>query len=78
MGEFFKGDASFVKDDMLDWSKESTLIELFLEEAPFQQSCGDSVVVGATPSNEHIDPIHTESLDLAPLSSLLLPTTPLI
>ena len=67
--------ASFVKDDLLDWSEEPTLIEPFLEKAPFVESCGDGVVVGATPSIEHINPICTKSLDLTPISSLFLPTT---
>ena len=76
MGESSKGDASFVKDDLLDWSKEPTLIESFLVEAPFEESCGGGVVVGTTPSIEHIDPICTEWLNLAPISSPFLPTTP--
>jgi len=48
--ESSKGDASFVKDNLLDWSKELILIELFLKEAPFEELCGDGMVVGATPS----------------------------
>ena len=50
-----KGDASFVKDDLLDWSKELTLIESFLEKAPFEELCDDGMVVSAAPSFEHVD-----------------------
>jgi len=76
MGESSEGDASFVKDDLLDCSEEPTLIEPLLKETPFNELYGDGVVVAAIPSIEHIDPIRTESLDLAPISSFFLPTTP--
>ena len=75
MGESSTGDANFVKDDLLDWSEEHTLIESFLEEAPFKELCGDGIVVGVTPSIAHIGPICTKSLDLIPISSPFLPTT---
>jgi len=38
--------------------------------------CDKSLVVGAAPSIDHIDPICTEPLDLTPISSPLFPTTP--
>ena len=53
------------------------MVKAFVEEAPFEELCGDGMVVGAALSIEHIDPISTESLDLgSPISSSLLPTTP--
>ena len=51
-------------------------IDSFLEGAPFEESCGDGVMVGVVPNIEHIDPICTGSLNLATISSSLLPTTP--
>ena len=69
-------DANFVKDELLNWSEDYTLIEPFLKEASFEESYGDSVVVGAIPNIEHIEPICIKSLDLAPISSSLLPITP--
>jgi len=76
MGESSTGDANFVKDDLLDWSEDRTLIEQFLKEAPFEELCGDGMVFGIARSIEHIDPICTTSLDFTPISSPLLPTTP--
>jgi len=51
------------------------LVGPYLEEAPFEELCDDSLVVSAAPTIEHIDPIYTEPLDLSPISSPLLPTT---
>ena len=78
MGESSKGDASFVKDDLLNWSKKRTLFESFLEEALFKELCADGMVTGATPSIEHIDLIYTESLDLALFHLPCFPPPPLI
>jgi len=47
-----------------------------LLEPFFEEYHTDDVRVGATPSIEHIDPICTWSLDLVPISSPFLPTTP--
>jgi len=53
------------------------LVEPYLEEAPFEELCDDSLVVGAAPIIEHIDPICIEPLDLSPISSPLFPLRPL-
>jgi len=52
------------------------LVGPYLEEAPFEELCDDSLVVGAAPSIEHIDPICAAPLDLTPISSPILPTMP--
>ena len=52
------------------------MVKPYLEEAPFEELCDDSLVVGVAPSVEHINPICTEPLDFTPISSPLLPTTP--
>jgi len=52
------------------------LVEPYLEEASFEELCDDSLVVGAAPSIDHINPICSEPLDLTPISSPLLSTTP--
>jgi len=44
------GDVSIIKDDSLTRSKELTLIEPYLKEAPFQESCGDVVMGSAAPN----------------------------
>ena len=69
MGESSKGYASVIEDDSLDWSKEPSLVEPYLEQAPFGELCGDVMMGSATPSNRHIDSICTEALDLTPISS---------
>ena len=51
------------------------MVEPYLEEASFEELCDDSLVVGAAPSIDHINPICSEPLDLTPISSPLLPTT---
>jgi len=66
MGETSLGDASSVEDGLPSWSRELALVEPYLEEAPFEELCDDSLVVGAAPSIDHIDPICTEPLDLNP------------
>jgi len=76
MGETSRGDASLVEDVLLSWSGGLTLVEPYLEEALFEELCDDSLVVGAAPRIEHIDPIWTEPLDLTPILSPSLPTTP--
>jgi len=76
MGETSGGDVSVLEDASLFRSKELTLVEPHLEEAPFVELCGDLVLGINTPSIEHIDPICHEPLDLTPTSSLLPPTTP--
>jgi len=76
MGEISKGDVSILEDDSLNWSKELALVEPYLEKAPFVKFCGDAVMGTDTPSIEHTDPICNEALDLTPVSSPLLPTTP--
>ena len=70
LGESLRGDASFVENDLLDWSRDNVL-----KEPSFKELYCDDVRVGATPSFEHIDPSCTELLDLIPISSPSLPTT---
>ena len=38
-----RGDVSVLEDYSLSWSKELTLVEPHLEEAPFVEFCGDVV-----------------------------------
>ena len=52
------------------------MVQSYLEEALFEKLCDDSLVVGAAPSIEQIDPIYTEPLDLTPILSPLLPSNP--
>ena len=59
MGETSRGDASSVEDDLPSWSGGLILVEPYLEEAPFEELCDDSLVVGVAPSIDHIDPICT-------------------
>ena len=54
MGESFRDDVSVLKDDLLTWSKEPTLLESHLEEAPFEELCDDHERVGASPSFEYM------------------------
>jgi len=69
------GDVNVLGDASLLRSKELTLIEPHLEEAPFVEFYGDLVTSINTPSIEHIDPISNEPLDFTPTSSPLSPTT---
>ena len=52
------------------------MVEPYLKEAPFEELCDDSLVIGAAPSIDHISPICTDPLELTPISSPLLSTTP--
>jgi len=76
MGETSQGDASSAEDVLLSWSGGLTLVEPYLEDAPFEELCDDSLVVGAASSIDHIDSICTEPLDLTPISTPLFLTTP--
>jgi len=78
MGETSGGDVSVLEDASLIRSKELTLVEPHLEEAPFVEFCGDLVMGVDTPSIERINPICNEPLDLSPTSSPLPPTTPFL
>ena len=51
------------------------MVESYLEDAPFQELCGDIVMGSATPSIKLIDSICTTLLELTHTLSLLLPTT---
>ena len=76
MSEPYRGDVTVLEDDFPTWSKEPILVEPQLEEAPFEDLCDDSLVVGAIPSIDYTDPICTEPLDSTRISSPLLPSTP--
>jgi len=76
MGEISRGEVSVLEDDSLSWSKELTLVEPHLEEAPLVEFCGDVVMGTNTPSIEHTGRICNEPVDLIPTWSPLLPTTP--
>ena len=71
MVESPRGDASCVEYDSFDW-----LGSIALLEHSFEEYYSNDVRIGTTPSIKHIDPIHTESLDLVPISSPFLPTIP--
>ena len=75
--ETSRGDPSSVEDLLLSWLGGLTLVEPYLEEAPFEELCDDSLVVGATPSIEHVDLICTEPLDLTPIFPPFFPPCPL-
>jgi len=77
MGETSGGDVSVLEDASLLRSKEFTLVEPHLEEAPLVELCGDLVMGIDTPSIEHIDPICNEPLDVTPTSSPLPPANPI-
>ena len=64
MGETSGGDVNVLEDASLLKSKELTLFDPHLEEAPFVELCGDLVMGIDTPRIEHIDPICHEPLDL--------------
>ena len=76
MSETSRGDASSVEDVLLSCSRGLTLVKSYLGEASFMELCDDSLVFGATPSIEHINPINTEPLDSTSISSPILPTMP--
>ena len=76
MGETSRGDASFIEDVSLSWSGGLTLVESYLEEAPFEEFSDDVEMGSATPSMELIDSICTEPLDSTPISSPFLPIIP--
>ena len=76
MGEIFKGDVSVLEDTSLLRSKEHTLVEPHLEEAPLKELCGDLVMGTDTPSIGPTDPIGNKPFDLIPTSSPLSPTIP--
>ena len=65
-----------VENDLLASSKELTLIDLNLEDALFEELYGDSVMVGVALNFERIDLTCIKPLDLTPMSSPLLATTP--
>ena len=71
MDESLRGDASCVEDDSLHWSGDIALLE-----PSFEEYYSNYVKVSAALSIEHIDPICTDFLDLVPISSPFLPTTP--
>ena len=77
MGEIFRGGASSIKEYSLSWLKELTFVKLYIEEAPFEEFCGDIMMGSVLPSIGSIDPICIKTFDLTPISSPLLPTTPL-
>jgi len=76
MGEIYGRDASVLKDDSLDPSKELSLVASYLDEAPFEEFGGDIVMGSDAPNIGHIKPICTEPRDLIPTSSHLIPITP--
>jgi len=76
MGEISRGDVGVLEDDSLSWSKELTMVEPHLEDAPFVQFCVDIVMGTHTPSIEYTDPICNEPLDLTLTLFPLLPITP--
>jgi len=57
MGETSGGDVSVLEDASLLKSKELTLVNTHLKQAPFVEFCGDLVMGIDTPSIEHIDSI---------------------
>ena len=56
-------------------TKQVTLLNPYLEEAPFEELCGADVLVSAVSSIGLIGSICTELLELAPILSPLLPTS---
>jgi len=50
--------------------------DIALLEPSFEEYYSHDMRLGAAPSIEHTDQIHTELLDLVPISSPFLPTTP--
>jgi len=78
MGQPSKDDVSVIEDDSLDWSKELALVEPYLQQAPFEELCGDDVMVSASPSVRHIDFIFIEQPDLTLFHPPSFPSLPLI
>jgi len=50
MGEISRGDASDIEDNSQGWLEGITLYEPCLEEAPFEELCGDNLMVRGNPS----------------------------
>ena len=75
-GRDFKEGTNFVEDDSLVRSKDLTLMEPFVKEAPFVELCGDREMVRVASSFKHMDLTYIESLGLTPISSLLLHNIP--
>ena len=75
-GEIIRGDVSVLEDTSLLRSKQLTLVEPHLPEAPLEEVCGDLVMGTDTSSIRPTDPIGNEPLDLTPTSSPLPPTIP--
>ena len=73
--ELLRDDANVLEDASLLRSQELTLVEPLLQEAPFEEFCGDIMMDSAAPNVRLINSIYTESLDLTPTSSPLLLTT---
>jgi len=76
IGETSRVDGRILEDASLVWSEVHTLVAPLLEEASFEELCGDIVMGSTTPSIRLIDPICNEPLDLTPISSPLPPITP--
>jgi len=76
MGETSRGDVSVLEDASLLRSKELTLVESHLEEAPLEELCADLVMGIDTLSIGCTNPIGNEPLDLTPTSPPLPPTIP--
>jgi len=57
VGEISTSDASTIDDASLGWSNEFTLVEPCLDEAPFEELCGDDIMVRDTPSIGHTNTI---------------------
>jgi len=72
MGEISRVNASVLEDASLVWLEEPILVEPCLEEAPFEELCGDIVMGSAAPALDLL----IELLNLTPTSFPLLPTTP--
>jgi len=55
MGKLFRGDASILEDVLLLKSKELTLVEPYLKEAPFKAFCADVVMASVAPIIGHTE-----------------------
>jgi len=71
MGESHQGGASWVEDDLLDWTGNIALLE-----PHFGELYSDDVSAGAALSIEHIDPVCTKLVNRVPILSFYLPATP--
>ena len=76
IGENCRGDASSIEDVSLSWLGGLTLVEPYLEEAPFEEFHDDVRMGRVIPSMGLIGSICAELLDSTPISSLFLPTLP--